>query len=128
MSLLDLSGYVRGATGRARKGAVVLALVTKALREDSPDVLRSGLAQFLRETQTRSSDDLRDLMVALAPFHDCSRRLGLDAPAVFDQAAAAGPSSLASAVREFGRRADITPDAFGFAVEDTPAGAEYRWV
>jgi hypothetical protein len=43
------------------------------------DSLRSGLlggeANWLR--------DSRDLMVALARYHDCARRLGLDAAATF---------------------------------------------
>jgi hypothetical protein len=29
-------------------------------------------------------------------------------------------------VEEFGRRTDVTPQAFGFRVEDTPEGPRYR--
>jgi hypothetical protein len=30
-------------------------------------------------------------------------------------------------VRGFGRRTDITPEAFAFVVEETAEGPEYRW-
>jgi hypothetical protein len=30
-------------------------------------------------------------------------------------------------VEEFGRRRDVTPEAFGFCVEETPEGPSYRW-
>jgi hypothetical protein len=70
--------------------------------------------------------DVRDLLVALAPFHDCARRLGLDVASVFDDAATAGPPSIAEAVRAFGRRDDVTPQAFGFAVHEGQDGPQYR--
>ena len=37
------------------------------------------------------STDASELPRALAPYHDCARRLGLDPVAVFDQVAEAGP-------------------------------------
>ena len=30
-------------------------------------------------------------------------------------------------VEEFGRRTNVTPQAFGFCVEETPEGLRYRW-
>ena len=105
----------------------MLDLATKALRERSPGVLRSGLATLVQQNQAQGPEDLRDLMVALAPFYDCSCRLGLDVTAVFDDAAEAAPGAVAQLIRDFGRRTDVTPEAFGFFVEDTPAGAVYRW-
>lgn len=103
---------------------MVLDIATEALRLRSADTLRSGLARVVR----KASADSRDYMTALAPLHDCARRLGLDVESVFEEAALAGHGEAATIVREFGRRLDVTPEAFGFTVEDAPDGPEYRWV
>jgi hypothetical protein len=85
---------------------------------DLVDLLVTGEEEWVK--------DDRDLMMALAPHHDCARRLGADVPALFRRAAAAGPASLRERVEEFGRRRDVSPQAFGFYVEDTPEGLRYR--
>lgn len=103
---------------------MVLAIATEALRLHSADTLRSGLARVVSE----ASADSRDYMTALAPLHDCARRLGLDVEGLFDEAALAGRGDAATIARQFGRRRDITPEAFGFTIEDAPDGPEYRWV
>ncbi len=36
------------------------------------------------------------------------------------------PSLRDELVEEFGRRTDVTPQAFGFCVEETPEGLRYR--
>src|SRR5918999_3396153 len=36
-------------------------------------------------------------------------------------------SQLRELVEEFGQREDVTPQAFGFCVEETPEGLRYRW-
>jgi hypothetical protein len=99
---------------------------TDALRARSPELLVSGLVETLTEGEREWAKDVRDLLVALAPFHDCARRLGLDAADVFQQAAELGPPDLRETVIEFGRRTDISPAAFAFAVEDAPGGPRYR--
>jgi hypothetical protein len=66
-------------------------------------------------------------MLALAVFHDCARRLGVDPIAMFDHAAASCGPQTADLVRVFGRRSDITPAAFGFVVVDERDGPVYRW-
>jgi len=103
---------------------MVLDIATEALRLRSADTLRSGLARVVRE----ASADSRDYMTALAPLHDCARRLGLDVEAVFEEAARAGRGEAARIAREFGRRRDVTPKAFGFTLEDAPDGPGYRWI
>jgi len=70
--------------------------------------------------------DPGELPRALAPYHDCARRLGLDPVAVFDQVAEAGPPELRDAVRAFGRRDDVTLAAFGSAVVEAPDGPRYE--
>jgi hypothetical protein len=98
---------------------------TQALRARSSAPLTDGLAELLARVDAERVDD-RDVMLALAPLHDCARRLGLDPVAVFDAAAAHAPARLAPVVRVFGRRTDITPDAFGFAVVATAKGPMYE--
>jgi hypothetical protein len=70
--------------------------------------------------------DSRDLMVALAPFHDCARVLGLEVAATFREAAAQGPESLRAVVTAFGERNDVTLAAFGWVVVESPEGPSYR--
>src|SRR5450759_1358553 len=68
----DILGLeVRAVTERR----TVWDFATAALRQQSPSVLREGLIWLLRASDGK---DPRDLMLGLAPFHDCARRLGLD--------------------------------------------------
>ncbi len=71
--------------------------------------------------------DERDLMLALAPFHDCARRLGLDVTNVFRSAAEDGPQSLRDGVVAFGARDDVTLEAFGYTLVTGPDGPCYRF-
>lgn len=96
---------------------------TAALREKSQSVLHGGLIWTLREYDGK---DQRDLMLSLAPFHDCAQRLGLDVSRVFDDAADAVGGEAGEVARVFGRRLDITPDTFMFAVESSSDGPRYR--
>jgi hypothetical protein len=98
-----------------------------ALRARSPDLLREALSSDLRDGEADWLKDSRDLMVALAPYHDCARRLGLDVAATFRDAADDGPESLRHVVAEFGARNDVTPASFGFAVVEGPDGPSYRF-
>ncbi len=108
--------------------AYVLDVATDALRRNSPDLLRAGLLRLLEEGQLEWLKDRRDLLVAMAPFHDCARRLDLDPAAFFAAVAEEGPLALADMVRSFGERADVTPAAFGFRLVMSPEGATYEWV
>jgi hypothetical protein len=96
---------------------------TAALREKSQSVLLDGLIWTL---SVYDGKDPRDLMLSLAPFHDCARRLGLDVSRVFDAAAAAVGGEAGEVARIFGRRSDVTPDAFAYTVESGPDGPKYR--
>jgi hypothetical protein len=95
---------------------------TAALRERSPSVLHGGLIWVLRAYDGKDS---RDLMLSLAPFHDCARRLGLEVSRVFNDAADAVGGEAGEIARVFGRRSDVTPAAFAFAVESGPDGPRY---
>ena len=100
---------------------------SQALREGSPEVLRAGLRDLLVDGRLQWVRDGRDLLVSLAPYHDCARRLGLDVEAVFDAAADAGSPTVRDLVREFGRRRDVRLRAFGFLLEKGPDGPRYRY-
>jgi hypothetical protein len=101
---------------------------TRALREQSPDVLRAELRNVVLESEEVWLRDWRDLLVALAPYHDCARRLGLDPTVVFDEAAEEAAADLQEIIRRFGRRRDVTPRGFGFKVVDAPVGPQYEIV
>jgi hypothetical protein len=109
-----------------RSGVVPLDQVTQLLRTGDPRLVEADLVDLLVTGEQEWLKDERDLMMALAPHHDCARRLGADVAALFRRAAAAGPASLREQVEEFGRRTDVSPRAFGFCVEETPEGLRYR--
>ena len=99
---------------------------SEALRARSAELLHARLIFDLRDGEQEWLKDFRDLMVALAPFHDCAQRLGLDPAIAFREAAENGPESLREVVTEFGQRRDVTPAAFGYVVVDGPMGPSYR--
>jgi hypothetical protein len=111
---------------RGISGAVPLDEVTQLLRTGDPSLVEADLVDLLLTGEEEWVKDDRDLMMALAPHHDCARRLGADVAALFRRAAAAGPASLRERVEEFGRRRDVSPRAFGFCVEESPEGLRYR--
>ena len=98
-----------------------------ALRARSPELLRHALLADVVGGAPEWRRDARDMMVALAPYHDCATRLGLDPAAEFRRAADAGPPDLRDTVTTFGARTDITAPAFGFALVDGPDGPSYRY-
>jgi hypothetical protein len=104
---------------------MALECLTRALRERRPELLREELLEMLIAGEEEWLRDTRDLMASLAPYHHCAAQLQLDVPAVFDAAARAGPATIRSTVTEFGRRTDVTPEAFGFVVEWDENGPRY---
>jgi hypothetical protein len=69
---------------------------TQALRERAPELLRSGLREVLVDGEEEWLKDWRDLLVALAPHHDCALRLGLDPTVLFDETGQEGQRSSAT--------------------------------
>ena len=99
---------------------------TRVIRSGSPEVLRAELHRLLVDDESTWVLDWRDLLIALAPLYDCAQRLGLDPVSVFDEAAAAGPATLAEQVKRFGARTDFTLAAFGYRLdEQAPGGPAY---
>jgi len=105
----------------------VIDAATDALRRGSREVLKSGLLRLLHDGELQWLQDRRDLLVAMAPYHDCARRLELDPAAFFGAVADEAPMPLADIVRRFGERSDVTPAAFGFRLVMSPEGATYEW-
>jgi hypothetical protein len=99
---------------------------SEALRARSPELLHELLVSDLLDGEQEWLEDPRDLMVALAPYHDCAQRLGLDPAIAFREAAESGPESLREFVTEFGERRDVTPSAFGYVVAEGPTGPSYQ--
>jgi hypothetical protein len=97
---------------------------TGALRTRSIALLHDELVRFLRACEPMV--DARDVMVGLAPFHDCARRLNADPSAVFDAAAAGLAAEIADLARTFGRRGEVAPEAFGYVVVQEADGLAYR--
>jgi hypothetical protein len=91
---------------------------TKALQSGSAKTLRESLLKAVNTGIDEWVKDYRDLMMALAPYHDCARRLGQDPQILFEEVAASCPPEVAEVVWRFGCRTDITPEGFGFFVED----------
>ena len=110
-----------------RYNAYVIDAATDALRRGSPDALKAGLLRLLDDGELQWLQDRRDLLVAMAPYYDCARRLQLDPATFFAAVADEGPLPLADIVRSFGDRLDVTPAAFGFRLVMSPEGASYEW-
>lgn len=104
---------------------VLLDAPTRALRARSPDILLGALVVDIVIHEDFYFQDWRDLLGAMAPYHHCAAALGLDTRAFFEEAAAAGPSSLAEYVRNFGHRGDITESAWSFDLVQEPEGPAY---
>ena len=77
--------------------------VTQLLRTGDPSLVEAELVDLLVTGEEEWLKDDRDLMMALAPHHDCARRLGADVAAPFRRAAAAGPASLRECCGSLGR-------------------------
>ncbi|MEO9049668.1 MAG: hypothetical protein ABI334_08720 [Candidatus Dormiibacterota bacterium] len=97
---------------------------TQALRSRSSDRLRAGITDFLVAEMPIA--DWRDVLVGLAPLHDCAMRIGADPRVVFDQAVIGLPEEVASLARTFGQRSDVTPRTFGFKVVEQADGPAYE--
>lgn len=89
---------------------------TKALAAGTREALVDSL---VRETAPRGREDPRDVMIGLAAFYDCARCLSLLPADVFDEAGERiDDDALSHLVRTFGRRSDVTLEAFGWVCED----------
>lgn len=100
--------------------------VSKALRDKSLVQLQGVFARYVEILSSRSTDDARDVMVGLAAYIDCARRLGYDPETVLGPSAASGATWFRELFGLFVRRSDITLDAFGWSLTETPEGIAYK--
>ena len=67
-----------------RNGVMLDTVATDAIRSGSPEKLEASIRHLLNGPEYAGlREDWRDLLVALAPLHDCARRLGFYPVAVF---------------------------------------------
>ena len=85
-------------------GAYGERMATLAVRERSVDLLGRGLlAAMLRGSCPK--EDLRDVLVGIAPLQHSAERLGVDPEDEFERAAAVAGPDTPSELRDFPRRA-----------------------
>ena len=103
--------------------------LTLALREGSVEHLRDGLVALLaRQGDDGEVSDWRDLILDLAPYHDCARRIGVDPRVLFEWVARRLPPEVQGTVRALGAREDVPPQEFGFTVVEDSDGPRYYWL
>ncbi|UJA19342.1 hypothetical protein HJD18_03395 [Thermoleophilia bacterium SCSIO 60948] len=88
-------------------------------------MLKRELLALVSDGSSRWESDERDLLVALAPFYDCARRLDADPTEVFDAVAAEAPGAIADCIRCFGRRGAFDPNNWDFYVVPATDGEGY---
>jgi len=94
---------MRVASRTGRNDAMLDRAATDALTSRSPEKLEASIRDLLSGLDNAGlREDSRDLMVALAPLHDCARRIGLDPAAVFDAAAEGASPETAQLARARG--------------------------
>jgi hypothetical protein len=104
---------------------VLLEEETRAARERSPELLRAAIVKRVVEGADEWRRDARDFMVALAPLRHCADVIGVDAVALFADAAREAPHDLRDTIVALGQRHDVTPAAFGFVFDETADGPRY---
>jgi len=98
-----------------------------ALRERSLARLRDGFTRYVRMASVDPAWEDRDEMVNMTPFIDCARRLGADPATVLGPIAATGADQFRELFEIFVARKDVTLEAFGWSMVETPSGPAYRW-
>ena len=96
------------------------------LRRQSIELLRDELARYLAGAEREIEIDWRDVLVNLAPYHDCAVRLGADAVEIFDSASADLPDATRELAMTFARREDISLPSFGWTLTELSDGPCYE--
>jgi hypothetical protein len=98
---------------------------TIALRAGSARRLHAALLATAICQLGRPSDP-RDLMVGLAVHHVVAQKIGVVPSAMFEDIAARLPDGpIPNLLRDFGARQDITLEAFGWQLVQTPLGSDF---
>jgi hypothetical protein len=92
----------------------------KSARRLEDSLLASALAQLVRQA------DPRDLLVGMAVHYIVAEQIGAVPSAVFDDIARRLPGGpLPDLLRQFGARQDVTLEAFGWQLVQTPQGPDF---
>ncbi len=98
---------------------------TVALRKSSAALLHDALMAAALGRLGRQGDP-RDVMVSLALQHVVAQKLGLVPPDLFNEIAARLPDGpMPDLLRVFGARQDVTLEAFGWQLVQTPEGPDF---
>lgn len=100
---------------------------TAALRDRTLDRLQRGFGLYVQAEVSARGWDPRDAMINMTPFIDCARRLGFDPITVLGPIATTGPAWFRETFDRFVRRSDVTLEAFGWTLVETPRGPAYRF-
>jgi phosphoribosylformimino-5-aminoimidazole carboxamide ribotide isomerase len=101
--------------------------VTAAFRDRSPERLAQAFSRHVAVEATRHPWDSRDVMLSLAVFFDCARRLGSDPATLFGPHTAPAPDWFRETFESFAKRTDSSMSAFGWSLVETPDGPQYRF-
>jgi len=124
----DVRAALRREDGRTL-GAYAERMATLAARERSPELLSRGLLAVMLDGNS-PGEDLRDVLVSIAPLQRTAERLEVDAEAEFDRAAALAGPDTPRALADFPRRppAHRSLAAFNFIERDDDHGLLYEYV
>ena len=108
------------ALGRYGARQPAIALRHKSARRLEDTLLASALAQLLRQT------DPRDLLAGMAVHYMVAEQIGTVPSVVFADVARRLPDGpLPDLLRQFGARQDVTLEAFGWQLVQTPEGPDF---
>ena len=111
---------------RSRVGTYMVRCASRALAKKSVGMCEVGiLAYLLIIDPSRDRMDPRDLMVSLAPLHVAAQDNKLDPASLFGQHAELAPDHISKMLRDFGKRTDVTLEAFGWMLSHT---LPIRWI
>ncbi|MBO3748308.1 hypothetical protein J5X84_19720 [Streptosporangiaceae bacterium NEAU-GS5] len=106
--------------GRYGHYAAGLALGERSERRLTTGIVCTAMA-------TSASEDWRDVMVTIAQHHFVADELGVPVVELFDRAAEFADERVRDLFRAFGRRTDITLEAFGWRVVAMDQGKVFHW-
>ena len=114
------------ASVRRRLGTYAVRCASRALARKSSDLCEAGLLALLLTIDPNNGEtDPRDLMVSLTPLHVVAQNRDLGPAELFDRYAELAPAPIGETFKKFGRRMDVTLEAFGWALAQ---GQPVRWI
>jgi hypothetical protein len=108
------------ALGRYGPRQTTVALWERSAERLHDALLATALGRILRR------NDARDMMVGLALHYVVAQRIGVAPRALFTEVADRLPAGPArDLLRNFGERGDVTLEAFGWQLVQTPEGPDF---